>query len=315
MKRFDLVDILRELINKKKFIIFFTIASLVIGTVWVLLQKDRFTSRTIFIVKGMATMDRNQTFRQTAFPNKDFFATQDEVDYIVTIAESDYLRGYISEKFNMAEVYGFKDLGKVSEKIKKSLKLTRNDTKSIDLYFTDEDPQRAQAICQAATDWIEDTYRKFFAESNRDIFNTLQTKVSGMDSTLIQLDDSINIIRKQYSLYNQLLPTRGQSLNTAIPGNSAEEVAALEQLQQVTSYKDQLLQDRATFRSLMNEYNVGLHGAQINLFYRLQQADLPSERSFPNLPLSLAVCLVAGFFFSCILVILQASYQMINKAS
>lgn len=314
MKRFDLVDIIRELVKKKKFILFFTLASLVLGTVWTLLQKDRFTSRTMFIVKGMATMDRNQAFRQTSFPNKDFFASQDEVDYIVMIAESDYLRGYIAEKFNMAAAYGYTDPGKVSKRIKKNLKITRNDTKNIDLYFTDEDPQRAQAICQAATDWIEMTYRKFFVESNTDMVTALQAKVTGMDSLLAQLDDSIRTVRQQHGLYSQLLPTRGESLNAAVANASAEQAAAMEQLQRITSAKDQVLEDRGTFRSLINEYAVGLNGEQINLFYRVQQADVPNERSFPNMPLSLAICLVAGFFFACILVVLQASFQMIVKA-
>ncbi len=315
MSRFDLVDILRALFRKKKFIIYFTIASVVLGTVWALFQQDRFTSRTIFIVKGMATLDRNQMFRQTAFPDKQFFATEDEIDYIVTIGQSDNLRGYIADKFNMGEVYGLKDPAKVSKKIKRRFKLTRNDTKNMELYFTDEDPKRAQAIGQAATDWIEDTYRQFFIESNKDILKALKTKTAGMDTLLLQLEDSIQTLRAQYGIYNQLLPLRGTALATAPQAATAQQAAGMEQLQQLTSLKDQLIADRANFHSLMNEYTVGVQEEKINMFYRVQQADEPNMRSFPNLLLIIGICLVAGFFFACILVVLQASAQQINRES
>src|SRR5690606_31217032 len=230
MSRFDLVDILKAILRKKKFILLFTLAAVVIALIWGMLQTHQYTSRTVFIVKGMASMDRNQMFRQTAFPNKDFFATEDEIDYIMTIATSDNLRGYLAETFKMKEVYGTNDPVKVSKKIKSNFKITRNDTKNMELYFTDADPARAQAINKAATQWIEDAYRRFFSESSKDMYVSLQSKVAGMDSTLLRLDDSIASLRARYSIHNQLLPVRGKALQAAPASASAEQAAGIELL-------------------------------------------------------------------------------------
>src|SRR5690606_9530310 len=157
--------------------------------------------------------------------------------------------------------------------------ITRNDTKNMELYFTDADPARAQAINKAATQWIEDAYRRFFSESSKDMYVSLQSKVAGMDSTLLRLDDSIASLRARYSIHNQLLPVRGKALQAAPASASAEQAAGIELLQELTSRKDQILTDRSNFQSLMNEYYIGLHNENINMFYRIQDADKPEEAS------------------------------------
>ncbi len=310
--RFDLIEISKEIFKRGKFILIFTLAAIVAGFVFCLLQTKEYTSGTVFIVKSPMNMDRNHQFRQTAYQNNEFFATDNDVDHIATIAKSDGLFYFLADQFDLQKVYAVASRDAAARKVRKKIKFTRNDTKNIELYVTDTDPQRASDITVATRKYIEDTYRNFFIETNKDMVHALQMKIRGIDDSLQGLEIRIMELREKYDAYNTLLPTRGTTLVNTTAGTKSN-VEGMEFLQKTTAQKDKLINDRADYFSLMNEYSVGLQDDKVKMFYLIQDAYVPDTESIPNIPLTLAICFVAGLFFSCILVLLTAYYKRITN--
>ncbi len=120
-QRFDFLEIIKALFRKKLFILGFMVLAAVVGFVFCLFQEKRYKSETTFIVKNPTLVDRNFTFRTTSYEHKDFFATADDVDNIVTLGESSGLISYLIDKFDLGKAYGIENRGKLFSRVKKEL--------------------------------------------------------------------------------------------------------------------------------------------------------------------------------------------------
>lgn len=311
--KFDLLDIFKEIIRRKKFVILFTLASIIVGLIFCFVQKKQYTSESIFIVKSPQIMDRSRTYHDNNYDPTVFFATNDDVDHIVTIAKSNDLAEYIVNKYHLIDKYGFKTKDDAVKKFKKNMKFVRGDTKNIELYFTYPDPDTAFAITKDITNRIEDVFRNYFYTINSDMVKMLEDKQAQINDTIAIINDSIDNIRKEYNLYNTLLPSRGEIINTNNIGISDPvKAAGMEKLQKIVYTKDAYLKSNSEFVSLIEEYKTTLKDDDIKFLYRIQDAYRPDTPSFPNIPITLLICFVGGLLFACLLVVIIAFYKKID---
>lgn len=309
---FDLITIFREIFKKKLFLLLLGVAALIISLVFCLMQQKRYTSETVFIVKNPLLIDRNYVFRTTSYEHKDYFALPDDVDHIKTIAKSDGMIWHVIEKFDLAKAYGMEADDRLVKKVKKNFKTIMEDTKNIELFYTDPDPKRAAAVTKAAREYLESTFLDYFRITNKDVTESLKEKVAAMTDTVARLDDSISALRAASGNYTQLLPARGNTINSAAQNASAATAQALEHLQEIGVQKDKLANDIAAYRSLINEYEVMASG-KLHIFYVVQEAYVPSGASHPKTLILVAVSTLGALLFGCILVLLSAFYKRVMK--
>lgn len=305
--RFDLVEIIKALLHKKKFILLVTAAAAAIGLAFSFLQKKEYTSKAIVITKAFETLDRTKVFHTTMYAGP-FFANNDDIDQVVTVIESDTLARYIAAKYQLAKVYGFKNEDDAAAKFKSKFKFKREDTKNLEISYTDSDPKRAFEINKDAVDKLENTMRDYMLSINNDMVKILEVKSKAINDTLKVLNDSISSIRKANGLSNALLPTRGEHViqNASAASGNAE---AMEQLQNVTSLKDQYLKSLNEIVGLLQEYKVNAETQKASMFYRVQEPSMPNGPSSPNKTLVLLIAVVAGFFFASLLVVFTIFYK------
>lgn len=311
-QRFDFIEIIKAIYRRKFFILGFAVLAGILGFVFCSFQERLYRSETTFIVKNPTLIDRNFTFRTTSYEHKDFFATADDVDNIVTLGESNGLIGYLIEKFDLGKAYGIDNPGKLFNKVKKNFKFTREDTKNIRLYYSDPDAKRAQAITLAARDHLQDLFQDYFISTNQDLTKALYKKADAISDTIARLDDSMMVLRTQTGAYGQLQPSRGNSViyNTE-DKMTPEKAIALEKIQEMAATKDRLVTDRAGYNSLINEFEVIAQG-KIRLFYIVEDASLPEFPAYPIVPLIVAACTLAGFFFATILTLILTLIRNLN---
>ena len=302
-QRFDFIEIIKAIFRRKFFILGFTVLAAIIGFVFCLFQEKLYKSETTFIVKNPTLVDRNFTFRTTSYEHKDFFATADDVDNIVTLGESSGLISYLIDKFDLGKAYGITNRGKLFNRVRKNFKFTREDTKNIRLYYSDPDPKRAQAVAIAAREHLQEMFQDYFISTNRDLTSALYKKAQAISDTINRLDDSMMVLRTQTGAYGQLQPSRGNSViyNTE-DKVTPEKAIALEKIQEMAATKDRLVTDRAGYNSLINEFEVIAQG-KIRLFYIVEDAGEADFPTYPIVPLIVAICALAAFFFACILVV------------
>ncbi|MFT4061618.1 MAG: Wzz/FepE/Etk N-terminal domain-containing protein [Edaphocola sp.] len=304
---FDLIGIFREIFKKKVFVTGLALAAALVALVFCLVSQKEYTTQTTFIVKNPLLIDRNFVFRNTAYENKEFFAVPDDVDHIKTIAKSDAVAWFLIEKFKLEKAYG-QEGDKLVKTVKGNFKAVMEDSKNIDLSYTDPDPARAQAIANAARDYLEDKFLEYFRATNSDLRQALTVRAAAITDTINRLDSTIVAIRQNNGLYNTLTPTRGNTIGAAGGGTNPTSAAAAEKLAEITTLKDRLSKDVADYKSLINEYEVMVAG-KIKIFYIVQQAYLPSETSQPKTLLIVVGGFLAGLFFAAILVLFRAFYR------
>jgi len=309
--KFDLIDILKTIYRRRKFIMILTVCALIIGAFFCFLQKKQYTSQAVVIVKSPQIMDRGRTYHTTGYDPTVFFATNDDVDHIVTIAKSDALAQYIVEKYGLMKDYGYKKRGNAVDKFRKKFTLTRNDTKNVELSFTHSDPQKAFEITQDIVNRIESVYQDYFNTIDRDMVIMLEEKIGHMKDTIAILDDSIQYIRNTYNLQQALLPTRGNVIQNNVTTSGAAS-AAMEFLQEVVYQKDAYLTKVNEFTGLVQEY-MGKAKRNTALFYRIQDAYIPDVPSFPKIPLVLLICLAGGLLFGSLLACMMEFYQKLRE--
>lgn len=311
---FDLVNIFREIFRKKVFILIVAVVALVVSLVCCKMQQELYTSETVFIVKNPLLIDRNYVFRNTSYEHRDFFAIPDDVDHVKTIAKSDGMLWHIIEKFDLGKAYGMPVNDKLLKHVKSNFKAVMEDTKNIELFYSDPDPKRAAAITTAAREYLESTFLDYFRITNKDIRTSLGDRIQHMQDTIAQLDDSISALRAASGNYSQLLPGRGGSISPAAQGVSSANAAALEKLQELAAVKDRMAEDIAAYRSLINEYEV-MSDDRLHLFYVVQEAYVPTENSHPKTLIIVTAATLAGLFFACILVLIAAFYRKVMQPS
>jgi uncharacterized protein involved in exopolysaccharide biosynthesis len=311
---FDLIGIFREIFKKKIFILILTIAALIISFIFCSLQQKKYTSKTSFIVKNPLLIDRNYVFRNTSYEHREFFAVPDDVDHVKTISKSDGLLWYIIDSFNLAKAYNMEHDGQLIEVVRDNFKAVMEDTKNIELFYTDPDPERAKLITTAAREYIEEKFLSYFLATNKDISAALRDKALGMKDTIAILDDSIKSIRAITNNYTQLLPSRGNNIVSGAQTGNAQNAEAMEHLREITAIKDKMADDVADYQSLINEYEVMANG-KIRIFYVVQEAYQPGLPSHPKTLIIVAASTIGGLFFACILVLIGAFYNRVMKPS
>jgi uncharacterized protein involved in exopolysaccharide biosynthesis len=308
---FDLIGIFHQLFKKKFFIIGFTVLALIVSIIFCSMQPKGYTSETVFIVKNPLLIDRNFVFRPTGYENREFFAIADDVDHVKTIAKSDGMLWYIIEKFNLQKAYNTKDNDELIKKVRGNFKAVMEDTKNIQLFYTDTDPQRAADIVNEARGYLEKKFMDYFLITNKDISGALKDKVNAMKDTIVVLDASIQSIRATAGNYSQLLPARGNTITPAAAGN-AQSAAQMEQLQEIVVLKDKIATDIAAYNTLINEYEV-MANDKIHIFYVIQDGYVPGAASHPKTIIITAASAIAALFFSCVLVLFGGFYSYVME--
>jgi len=313
--QFNLIGIFRAIFKKKKFILLIALTAFIVSLVFCMLQQERYTSKTIFIVKNPLLIDRNYVFRNTSYEHKEFFAIPDDIDHVTTIAKSDGLLWHLIEKFDLSKTYGIESGPKLLKVVKNNFKFKNEDAKNIELFYTDPDPKRAQEITTEARNHVEKVFLNYFLSTNSDITAALHKKSLMVQDTIKRLDDSIKVIRAQVGNYTQLLPSRNNSINTATGASSAQNAESMEQLQEVTSLKDKMVSDLTEYKSLINEYQV-MASSDIRLFYVVQEAYEPGDASHPMTLIIVAASTLVALLFASILVLFTVFYRSVmgNKS-
>lgn len=306
---FDLLYIFKVILRKKKFIIGFTLLAVIIALIVGLIAPKKYTSSSIFIVKNPILLDRNYIFRNQMFENKEFFAVPDDVDQVEFISKSDAMIRYLNEEFKLGEHYGIESPFWLRLKIKGNFAFSRQDTKNIEIFYTDPDPDMAMNVTRAIREYLQSKFTKYFVESNQQIAQSLKGEAQIIDATIVSLVDSINAVKIANGLNNYLLPTRNEGLSTPVSGNfNSSQLGAIEYLHQLTTVKDKLTEDKAKYQSLIYEFEM-LERGNMNMFYLVQDAYKPTEPSHPKLLLILLGTLVGALVVTSIIAVFGAYYK------
>lgn len=313
--RFDLVDIVQTLQKKGRYILIVTLLAGVVGTIIYLVSPKQYQARSEFFVSNPQYGDRSNVFRNVETQFISYFGDEDDIDRVMAIAKSELVRHKVLEKQDLAKVYGLDtgkkaDMVRLTDRFKKNFDFKRTEYQNMEVSYTDTDPQIAANVTNEAVGVIEQVYRGYYNTIKENITESLESKIKETDSAIAQMTDTLSRLRDKYNIYDIISPSRETMISGTIKSNGVSGFGkAIEEIQNIEATKDQLVKDRASYVSLINEFTTGTKMNEMPLLHVITSAAPPTQPKGLGLVLTVVASLLIGFLFSCIWVLFRGYFS------
>ena len=202
----NLLDILRTLFRRKKFIV--AICGIVaIGTVVIVLfLPNYYEATTSFYPASNSLLDPNRFFGESD-EGVEYFGAEEEVNQILSAAQSKQIVDETIKKFDLYKVYKIdttdqKAPHKVRKKFMKRYKVIKNENDGIDLSVEDIDRQRSADMANFIRYKIDLTHRNFVKQNQEIVIRTHEKSLKDREYRMNEIKDSLIRWRGEYQIYN-----------------------------------------------------------------------------------------------------------------
>jgi tyrosine-protein kinase Etk/Wzc len=249
----NLLDVLRAIYKKRKFIIT-TCSIVVLGTIVIsLFLPDYYKATTSFYAASPSLVDPNRVFA-TSEAGIEYFGGDDEVNQILSAAQSNSLMDYIIQTFDLYTVYGIdttdiKAPFKVRKELNKRYSVIKNANDGIDVSIEDTDRELAARIANAIRVRIDEIHSGFLRSSQELVLNTHKYSLDERRKNLQMFSDSLSKVREKYQIYNA--EAQSEFLASFVPKVQAQLVGAKAKLD---AYKIQGVTDSIRYYKAQAAY-------------------------------------------------------------
>jgi LPS O-antigen subunit length determinant protein (WzzB/FepE family) len=257
---FNLYDVVRIALKYKKHIAIFTIIAALGTAAYAMVLKNQYRSYANFYPSNAMIASRDHLFRMENQDALDQFGFEHEQDRMITIGNCSPLMQDLVNKYNLYKHYGYDTLNdplakqKTFKLFNKRYEVSKGSYGNVELYVIDEDKELASQIANDALTAIQDQFREFYINSHRGIAQALEVQMHKQDSVITYLTDTLIKVRKKYSVYDVLSPSRKAATN--VRSTSAEGIEYVQNLEEI---KDKYVIDRARYESICNEFKTVDH--------------------------------------------------------
>ena len=305
---FDLIEILRAIKTKRNFVIILTLLGLIASAIFVGIREKEYRATATFLVKSSTNLDRKQMFGEKATDTKSFYASDYEVDKVLTILQSDGVVNDIAKTFDFKNLYNLSSDEKVVKRLKKLIKSERNDNNDIEISFIDKDSTLSYEVVKRIYYTAENMYKYYFYSFNEDMLKEIDFKLVALNDSITNYENRIAETRATFGLRNELLPTRGNATVNNVGGNA--DVKGLELLHELVFLKDRMVTEKGEYLALKAQYmSTSDLSQKLRLFYPVTEPSVPKFAN--NIP-SFIVVLSSGlicFLVGCIFAVVIAGYK------
>ncbi len=217
-QRENLLDVLRIFFKWLKPIAYLCIG-VGIGTAAIsLLLSNYYESTTTFYANSIDQAKPGQIFG-TSTRDIEFYGDDRDNDRLLTIAESNDLKDYMIQTFDLYKHYDIdpskeKAAFNVRQKFNKYYTVIKTKRDAIELSIEDTDKELAAKMVNAAREKIDELAVKIVKDQLQNIQSSLEKNIEEKSNQLNVLGDSILALRTRYGVYST--ETQGESFATQI---------------------------------------------------------------------------------------------------
>ena len=201
-----LLGVLRTLWRWRKPILLFTLAGAVLSVIVSLLLPVYYTGYTSFVALSPEQISIESTFGTTS-QRIPVYGTGDDIDRLLSVAESADVQQFLVRTFNLYEAYDIDSTNRkaplrVIEELQSRYAIDRNPRDVIELTVEDRDPERAAAMARAARERINQVNLALIRSAHRRNATGLQQDVSEGERRLTELNQRLSTLRDTSGIYN-----------------------------------------------------------------------------------------------------------------
>ena len=293
---------------KRRFILFYTLAIVLLCGLLRLIIPEKYEAEAVFMVKNPMYKDKNNLY---SYDNKlvDYFANEDEMDKLISMAESDSVQLKIISSMKLDSLYRYnmndaKEMYKLRKRFNKRLKIYRTENKNVVLAFSDPDPVRAAHVVDVYINMVAKATDALYMNMRQENKALLTGKIKEEDSTLKLLTDSLVNLRETYKIYDIVNPRRSNIIVGNVNWKGGKDFArGLELIQNVEAIKDELVSEKARHITLAAQYDVSDVSKTGTILQVVKNAKVTYKPQEPSMPTTLLCAFALGLFSGIVLVL------------
>ena len=136
--RFDLVDIIRIIERRRRFVITVTLICLASGVLFYLVRQKKYEATVAFFVSNPILTDRSNIFAGADSRYTDYFGDEDDIDRVIALAESDTVVIQTIKNSGLDKAYDIdlsdpNERSKIKSRFSKNLEVKRTEYKLLEL--------------------------------------------------------------------------------------------------------------------------------------------------------------------------------------
>jgi len=202
----NLLGVLQTLYQWRKQIIYTCLAAGIGTAIISLLLPTYYKATTTFLAASPDQAKPELMFGAGEF-EAEFYGNENDIDRILTIAESSELADYLVDTFDLYEHYDIdpnddKAPYRVRKAFFKLYEVTKTKRDALELSIEDTDKALAAKIANAARDKIDATVQQLMKEAHAKIINAYQVSMVQKQQQLLVVSDSLNYLRGTYGVYS-----------------------------------------------------------------------------------------------------------------
>jgi uncharacterized protein involved in exopolysaccharide biosynthesis len=145
---------------------------------------------------------------------RDYYGESEDIDRVLTVAESNEVANYLINKYNLYEHYDIDTTHRlapfhVAKAFRKHYNVKKTKYDAIEISMEDKDPKLAAQMVNDARWKVDQIAQELIKGNQRIKIETYKKAISDKLQELRSLGDSMQIIRKQYGVYNTLTQSEG----------------------------------------------------------------------------------------------------------
>ena len=238
MEQNNLLGVLKTLFKWKKQIFITCLIAGIGGVIISLVLPAYYESTTVFLVASPDQAKPELLFGETG-NELEYYGEDEDIDRILTIAESRELSDYLVQKFNLYQHYDI-DSTKVKAPyyvrlaLSKHYDVKRTSKDAIELTIEDKDRELAAEMTQSARVKIDEIAQRLIKDSQAKSIATYQGDIQSKEALLQILGDTLAVLRGRYNIYNADAQTESLSDQYfTAESNLASSASRLEALKKI----------------------------------------------------------------------------------
>ncbi len=204
--RDNLLGVVETVFKWKKFILSTSIVAAIGAAIISLTLPVYYESTTIFYAASPDLAVPEVIFG-TSSEAPDYYGTGNDIDRILSIANSGELALFMIDSFHLYDRYNIKQESRlgpyaVRKKFEKHFDVIKTKYDAIELSIEDRDKEMASKMTNAARERVNFLAQKLVRESQDKIIKTYELNISQKEQDMAALNDSLQKVRVAFGVYN-----------------------------------------------------------------------------------------------------------------
>lgn len=207
----NLLGILGTLVRWRRSILRVVLITIIGSLIVTLLLDNYYQSTTTFYVASPDLFKPEQMFGNSQ-KDMDYYGTENDVDRVLTIAQSGELYEFLIKRFDLYKHYKIDSAGekasfKVREALEKLYEVKKTKFNAIELSVEDKDKKLAAEMSNAARQKIDEIAQRLIRESQAKLIRAYEQSFKEKSLLLQGLGDSLSFLRQTYGVIDPATQT------------------------------------------------------------------------------------------------------------